>query len=276
MVATKRIKRFGVIERLFHLSLMLSFMLQAMTGFSRLYITTGWGERLSQIFGGYESCLTVHKWVGVAMIAGFALHTVYLIRKINWRQPLKSIFGPDSIVPNLQDFKQLKQRILWSLGCSPAPEFDRWTYFEKFDYWAVYWGMPLLAITGLMAMFPLITSRILPGWSLNIAVLLHRAEAILAVSYIFIVHFYVGHLRPSSFPMNEAMFAGSIPLEEAMEEKAQWMKRLRAERKHDGIYTKQPAPWFRLAYFIFGYVVLISGISMLIAGLIFSKGVGLH
>ena len=82
----------------------------------------------------------------------------------------------------------------------PAPRFDRWTYFEKFDYWAVYWGLPLLAVTGLMAMYPLVTSQFLPGWSLNIAVLLHRAEALLAVTYIFVVHFFVGHLRPMSFP----------------------------------------------------------------------------
>lgn len=276
MAVAKRIKRFGVTERVFHVSLMLSFMLQAMTGFSRLYITTKWGEGLSRVFGGYESSLTVHKWVGVAMIAGFAVHTVYLVMKVNWQQPIKSIFGPDSIVPNLQDFKQFKQRVLWSLGRGPAPEFDRWTYFEKFDYWAVYWGMPLLAITGLMTMFPLATSRVLPGWSLNIALLLHRAEAILAVTYIFVVHFYVGHLRPSSFPMNEAMFAGSVPYHEAEEEKPLWLKRLQAEGGQDGIYSKQPASWYRLAYFIFGYAVLITGIGMLVSGILFSKGVSLH
>lgn len=54
---------------------------------------------------------------------------------------------------------------------------------------AVYWGMPLLAVTGLALMYPIFTSRFVPGWALNIAVLLHRAEAILAISYIFIVHF---------------------------------------------------------------------------------------
>jgi hypothetical protein len=67
----------------------------------------------------------------------------------------------------------------------PDSIVGRW---EKFDYWAVYWGLPLLAVTGFMLMFPLSTSRFLHGWSLNIAELLHRAEAILAVMYIFIVH----------------------------------------------------------------------------------------
>jgi hypothetical protein len=71
----------------------------------------------------------------------------------------------------------------------------------------------------------------LPGWTLNIAALLHRAEAILAVSYIFIVHFFIGRLRPTSFPMNQAMFSGSVVLEEAEAEKPAWVERLKKEGK---------------------------------------------
>lgn len=277
--AVKRIKRFGIIERAFHLSLMLTFIIQAATGFSRLYITTVWGEKLSSVLGGYETSLTIHKWVGLLMISGFVIHTIHLITKVDWHQPVKSIFGPDSIIPNFQDVKNIKRRLLWSVGIGPAPEFDRWTYFEKFDYFAVYWGLPLLAITGLMTMYPLTTSLILPGWSLNIAALLHRAEAILAVTYIFIVHFYVGHLRPSSFPMNEAMFAGSMPIEEAMEERPLWIRRLHAQgeqSKQGGMYVDRPGYGYRLAYFIFGYAVLLTGTYLLVCGVIYSKGANLH
>jgi len=98
---------------------------------------------------------------------------------------------------------------------------ERWTYWGKFDYWAVFWGLPLLAITGLMLIYPMVASRLVPGWALNVAALLHRAEAILAVAYIFIVHFFIGHLRPSSFPLNEGMFSGTVTLENAMEERSQ-------------------------------------------------------
>jgi hypothetical protein len=85
--------------------------------------------------------------------------------------------------------------------------------------------VPLLAVTGSMLIYPQTTSKMLPGWSLNVAALLHRAEAILAITYTFIVHFFVGHIRPSSLPMNEAMFSGSVEIEDAKEEKPAWVER---------------------------------------------------
>ena len=80
---------------------------------------------------------------------------------------------------------------------------------------------------------------------------MHRAEAILAASYIFIVHFFIGHLRPSSFPMNEAMFSGSVTLEEAMEEKPVWVERLKSEGKLELANPKPPAPLVQGTLFCF-------------------------
>jgi len=271
-----RIRRFSAIDRLFHLFLMLTFITQTATGFSRLYITTSWGKKLSRVFGGYETSLTLHKWVGVLMLIGFMIHTIYLLTRIEWRDLPKSIFGPDSIVPNLNDAKYLWQQICWFFGKGFPPKFDRWTYFEKFDYWAVYWGLPLLAVTGLMTMYPIATSRILPGWTLNIVVLVHKAEAILAVSYIFIVHFFTGHLRPSSFPMNEGMFSGSIPMEEAMEERPAWIERLIKEDKLANASASPPDFWYRAIYYVFGCSVVICGIYLLVSGIINSRGISLH
>jgi cytochrome b subunit of formate dehydrogenase len=276
MKTKMRIKRFNVIDRAFHLALMLTFLLQTATGFSRLYIGTGWGRKVGAVFGGYENALIIHQWVGVVMIVGFILHTAYLLTRINWRAPWKSFFGETSLIPNLNDFKQFGQQVRWFFGLGPAPRFNRWTYWEKFDYWAVYWGLPLLAVTGLMLMYPLTTSDFLPGWSLNIAALLHRAEAVLAASYIFIVHFFVGHLRPSSFPMNEAMFAGSVPLEEAAREKPAWVARLRSEEAVDDEGPAPPKRWYRVAYFVFGYAALSCGVYFLINGILYARYINLH
>lgn len=276
MTATTRIKRFSIPDRLFHFFLMLTFIVQTATGFGRLFITTGWGKKVSGLFGGYESSLLIHRWVGVLMLAGFVVHTVYLMARVDWKDPGRSLFGPDSLLPNIQDLKDFMQRMRWLIGLGPRPALNRWAYWEKFDYWAVYWGLPLLAITGLMMMAPLLTSRFMPGWSLNIAILLHRAEAILAVTYIFIVHFFIGHLRPSSFPMNEAMFSGSVTLEEALEEKPAWVERLRNEGTLEAAKAAGPATWFRLLYFVFGYIILIVGVYLLINGLINSRSIILH
>ena len=276
MMPKSRIKRFSITDRLFHIFLMITFLIQTATGFSRMFITTGWGKKFSHVFGGYETALAIHTWVGILMMVGFAVHTIYLLTRIEWQNLGKSIFGPDSLFPNLYDVKHLWQRTLWIFGLGAPPRLNRWAYWEKFDYWAVYWGLPLLAITGLMAMYPMVTSSILPGWSLNIAAFLHRAEAILAISYIFIVHFFIGHLRPTSFPMNEGMFSGSVELEEAMEEKPAWIDRLKEEGKLEMLETSPPAIWYRVVYYIFGYSVLIFGIYLLINGIIYSRYITLH
>lgn len=253
---------------------MLTFIIQAATGYGRLYITTSWGKGLSGVFGGYDACLAIHRFVGALMIAGFVLHVGYLLSRVDWRRPAESIFGPDSLVPNLHDLEHFRQRILWFFGKASPPKLDRWSYWEKFDYWAVFWGLPLLAVTGLMLMYPLASSLVLPGWALNVAALLHRAEAVLAVTYIFIIHFYIGHLRPASFPMNEAMFVGGVDLEEAMAEKPAWVERLQRE----GMLLQAPAPalWYRVAYYIFGYAVVIFGIYLLINGIVYAPYAATH
>jgi cytochrome b subunit of formate dehydrogenase len=271
-----RIKRFSGPERCFHLFLILTFLIQTATGFSRIYVTTYWGRLLVGFFGGYKAALSLHIQVGIVMTIGYLFHTLFVLKKVQWREFPGTLFGPDSLLPNLDDFRNFWQQVLYIFGRRPPPKFDRWTYWEKFDYWAVYWGMPLLAVTGLMTAYPLITSGIFPGWFLNIAALLHRAEAILAASYIFIVHFFIGHLRPFSFPMNEAMFSGSIPLEEAREEKPLWVARLKREGRLMRLQAKEPNPWFRLAYFMFGYAALFSGLYILVNGIFYSRFVSLH
>jgi cytochrome b subunit of formate dehydrogenase len=275
-MAETRIKRFTLAHRLFHLFLMLTFLLQTATGFSRMYIATSWGRKVNSFLGGYDTSLAVHQWAGVVMIAGFLIHTVYLLLRVNWKAPVRDIFGPDSLVPNLTDLKQFGQQVRWFFGLGPPPRFNRWTYWEKFDYWAVYWGLPLLAVTGLMLMYPIFSSRFLPGWTLNIALLLHRAEALLAVSYIFIVHFFVGHLRPSSFPMNEAMFSGSVPVGELSHEKPAWVERLGREGRLAAVSRPAPASWYRAVYFVFGYAVVISGLYLLINGFIYARYISHH
>ena len=271
-----RIVRFKVSHRLFHLFIMVTFLTQALTGLCRLLYTTAWGKALTNFFGGYESVTTIHSRVGVIMLLGFGGHIVYILLKVQWKALRQSLFHPDSLMPQLQDAVHLGQRLRWFFGLGPAPVFDRWTYWEKFDYWAIFWGMPLLGVTGLLLMYPLATSYFLPGWGLNVILLLHKSEALLAMLYIFIVHFTVGHLRYDNFPMNECMFAGSVELEEIRREKPQWIARLEAEGKLEAAMVPAPAPWFRVAYFIFGYTALAAGLYLLLVLLIYRNYIEWH
>jgi cytochrome b subunit of formate dehydrogenase len=271
-----RIKRFTRVQRLFHLFLVTTFLIQSGTGFGRLYITTDFGRSLCRLFGGYETAIVIHFWVGIAMMAGFGVHILYLLGRINRKDPIQSLMGPDSLIPGPQDGLNLFRKILWTFGFGASPKLDRWAYWEKFDYWAVFWGLPLLAITGVMLKYPLLTTAFLPGWILNIAALLHRAEAILAASFIFVVHFFIGHIRPISFPMNEAMFSGSVHLEEIEKEKPAWVERLKREGKFESRIANPPTLWYRIIYFIFGYTALGFGLYILINGIIYGRYIELH
>lgn len=264
-----RIIRFRVIHRLFHLFIMVTFLIQAVTGLCRLLYPTSWGKALTNFFGGYESVSAIHSRVGVAMLLGFGVHIVYVMLRVEWKAWRQSLFHPDSLLPRLQDAIHLGQQIRWFFGLGPPPAFDRWTYWEKFDYWAIFWGMPLLGVTGLLLMYPLVTSYFMPGWMLNVILLLHRGEALLAMLYIFIIHFTVGHFRHGMFPMNECMFAGSVDLEEIRREKPLWIVRLESEGKLAEAMVPAPAPWFRVAYFIFGYLALSVGLYLLLILLIY-------
>lgn len=44
-------------------------------------------------------------------------------------------------MPRLQDFRGLIDNFKWFLGFGERLQFDRWTYWEKFDYLAVFWGI---------------------------------------------------------------------------------------------------------------------------------------
>src|SRR5271157_1773500 len=98
-----RIIRFNVIHRLFHLFIMVTFLIQGVTGLCRLLYTTSWGKAATNFFGGYESVTTIHFRVGVAMLLGFAVHLVYILLKVEWKALRQSLFHPDSLMPQLHD-----------------------------------------------------------------------------------------------------------------------------------------------------------------------------
>ncbi len=139
------------------------------------------------------------------------------------------LWGPDSLVPQPKDFQDFWQDCRWLVGRSSRPEFERWTYWEKFDYWAIFWGIVVIGVSGLVLWFPNLSVRYLPGWVLNAALITHGEEAILAAGFIFTIHFFHSHLRPEKFPVDPVMFTGRVTEEELARERPQYYIRLRAQ-----------------------------------------------
>ena len=263
-----RILRFTPVQRLFHLLLVISFLIQSATGLGRMFIETRFGQGLSYIFGGYDMARVVHIYVGIFMIAGFLVHAVYLVCKVDWRRFPGSLFTPDSIVPHASDIKGFFSHMQWMFGKRAFPAFDRWGFWEKFDYWAVFWGMAIIGGTGLILAFPIQSSRYMPGWFLNVAFWIHRIEAILAMAHVFIIHFFIAHLRRHNFPMDRAMFEGSVSLASAHHERAAWVQRLKHEGRLETLVVDDTHPIRRAVYYVFGYSALFIGLFLLFGGLL--------
>lgn len=257
-----KIRRFTPVQKTFHLLLIATFLTQAVTGMARMYSTTLFGQALGTPFGGYENCLVVHKAVGLVMIALFACHVVYAIFLVFSRKIDKG----DSLIPQLRDLKEFFGHLRWMFG-GKLPAFDRWGYWEKFDYWAVFWGMVLLGRTGLMLYNPIETARYMDGSELNVALWMHRLEAALAMGYIFLVHFGVVVLRKHSFPMDQAMWGGNASLELMQLEKPAWIERLKSSGQLDTLVIKEPSPVLTAFSYLLGLGGVTLGVYLIVGGL---------
>ena len=98
--------------------------------------------------------------------------------------------------------------------------------------------MFIIGGSGMLLWFPQFFSMFVPGWAYNIALLIHGEEALLAVAFIFTIHFFNGHIRPEKFPMDTVIFTGRVSEEELAHEREDLYARLRA----DGARVTSPQP----------------------------------
>ncbi len=216
VVRETQIERFSRLNRVLHVLMIISFISLALTGMTLKFSYTGWAVFLSKLFGGFESAGYVHRFAAFIMLSVFVTHIIDLIRiKRKEKKSFKEmIFGKDSMMLNKQDLKDFIGSLKWFLGLGERPEYGRWTYWEKFDYFAVFWGIFVIGSTGLTLWFPEFFTKFVPGWVINVTTIIHSDEALLATGFIFTIHFFNTHLRPEKFPMDIVIFSGRTPLEE--------------------------------------------------------------
>lgn len=207
--------RFNVLHRFIHLVMMVTFIGLALTGLPIKYPDAFWARGLVLFWGGVKGAGIFHRWFAGITFSYFFLHLLWVLY---YRIILKgNLFGPDSIIPSWKDLKDLYQHINYFLGREDPPRFGKFTYWEKFDYWAVFWGIAFIGGSGFVLWFPEFFSRFLPGVLFNIAYTIHSDEALLAVGFVFIVHLYNAHFRAGIFPLDRSIFTGKIDAKEMME-----------------------------------------------------------
>jgi cytochrome b subunit of formate dehydrogenase/nitrate reductase gamma subunit len=207
--------RFNVFHRFIHLVMMVTFIGLALSGLPIKYPNAFWAKGLILLWGGVRGAGIFHRWFAGITFGYFFVHLFWVLY---YRVILKgSLFGPDSMIPSWKDFQDLYQHIAYFLGRGDPPRFGKFTYWEKFDYWAVFWGIAFIGGSGLVLWFPELFSGFLPGILFNIAYTIHSDEALLAIGFIFIVHLYNAHFRASVFPLDKTIFTGKIEVKELME-----------------------------------------------------------
>jgi cytochrome b subunit of formate dehydrogenase len=258
--------RFSRLNRVLHIIMIISFMSLALTGMTLKFSYTGWASTLSHLLGGFESAGYIHRVAAVFMVGIFITHLVDLIRmkRREYRSWRAMLFGPDTMLFNKNDLADFVASMKWFLGRGPRPKYGRWTYWEKFDYFAVFWGITIIGSTGLMLWFSEFFTRFIPGWFLNIATIIHSDEALLAVGFIFTVHFFNTHLRPEKFPMDIVVFTGRMPLEEFRRDKpAEYEALVKSGELEKHLVEPYPAVVIKTAR-VFAWTALWLGFSIVV------------
>lgn len=257
------IKRFTPFQKAQHFFMAASFLGLSVSGLGQKFYDAPWAQSLIDFLGGPLVATQIHHFSAVIMFIVFFSHIGQIIAcKVQNGWTLKDFFGPDGLMPNTQDFKDLAAHFKWFFGKGERPQFDRWTYWEKFDYLAVFWGMFMIGITGLMLWFPVGASALVSGEWLNIATVIHSDEALLAMGFIFAVHFFNTHFRADRFPMDMVIFSGSLSQSEVQHERSKWFARLKSSGKLDTLLIKG-------FDFPMAAISKVVGILMLITGLFF-------
>jgi cytochrome b subunit of formate dehydrogenase len=213
--------RFTRLQRTLHGSIVISFLSLAVTGLTLKFSYTGWAVFMSRLLGGFQTAGYIHRFAAVVMFAAFITHVVDLckLKKRKYGSWRSLLLGPNSMIPMKRDLDEFIATLKWFVHLGPKPEYGRWTYWEKFDYFAVFWGVFIIGSTGLTLWFPVFFTRFLPGAFINVATIIHSDEALLATGFIFTVHFFNTHLRPEKFPMDTTVFTGRMALAELRRDK---------------------------------------------------------
>jgi cytochrome b subunit of formate dehydrogenase len=263
--AATAIRRFTTLNRVNHLLVALTFFGLTATGIPLVFSHQRWAAHLASVFGGIEAAGLWHRFFAILLIANFVLHFVGLAQSFRRRRCAWHdwAFGPNSLAPRWQDVKDCMGMFRWFFGLGRKPALDRWTYWEKFDYWAEVGGSMIIGGSGLLLWFPEIAARIVPGWTFNIAMIVHGYEALLAIGFIFTIHFFNAHIRPGTFPVDEVIFTGSMPEHELKETRPAEYKRLVESGTLESLRVPAPPASRRPLWVITAIVTVGIGVGLL-------------
>ncbi len=263
------VRRFAKESVVLHILMVVSFLGLVATGLPLKYHSSAWAREISPLLGGLAVMRYFHRLCGLVMLGFFLWHVGQLFRRILIQRRFDLLLGPVTMIPRFKDLADFFCNLRWFLYAGPRPRYDRWTYFEKFDYFAVFWGVPILGLSGLLMWFPAFFSKYVSGLAFNLATVIHSEEALLAAAFIFTFHFYHNHFRVENFPMDVSIFTGRMSLERFREERPEEYARLVREDRLKDVLVEAPDAALLRKSKIFGFAALGAG-TLLIGVILFT------
>lgn len=211
--AKEEFLRFSLAFRLQHIGMFVSVLTLIVTGMPLKYPDAAASQGFFNLVGGVQASGIIHRVAAVLLMAVGAFHMYWIIFTKGGR------FEFLHLIPKFKDFADVGRNLLYFFGFSKSgAKFDRYSYMEKFDYWAVYWGMVVMIGSGLILWFYSPIMQIWPKMYLDVALEAHSDEALLATLAILVWHFYNVHFNPRKFPMSMTWLTGKISKEEMIHE----------------------------------------------------------
>ena len=256
--------RFTRAQRTMHAVLFTTFLGLAATGLPLRFSQSVWARRLASEVGGFGAILFFHKLCAIVLTIAFAIHVKEIFTRGIMNREKGIFWGSSSMVANFKDAKDLFNHMRWFVGLGARPQFDRYAYWEKFDYWAVFWGMIVIGFSGYAMWFAPFFAHFLPGWALNAVLVIHSEEGLLAILFIFSIHFVNTHLRPGSFPMDMVIFTGVEREDELRHKRPLEFARMLREGKLEARIGEKPQSWQLNFSRVIGFTAIAIGLILLV------------
>jgi len=201
----EQVLRMNLWFRIAHWGVMLSFPTLVFTGFALKYPDSWWSAPFL-LWGKHDAFRgQLHRTAAVVLIAATFYHFVHIA--VNRRDRAFLL----AMLPRWKDVADLLGVLLFNLGLrKESPQFAKFSYAEKLEYWAFLWGTLIMGISGFLLWFNNFTLRHFPKWMADAATAVHWYEALLATFSILLWHFYMVIFDPLVYPMDLAWLNGKV------------------------------------------------------------------
>jgi len=220
--------RMAVNERIQHAVLLVSFITLVITGFM-LHFPEILGLDFARQVGGttvFDLRSLLHRVAALMLLAVGLYHIGYLSLTQRGRQLFVDL------LPRFKDLQDAIGVAKFNLGLSEErPQFDRFSYIEKSEYWALVWGTVVMGATGFIMWFENYFIAQFSKLLYDVSRVVHYYEAWLATLAIIVWHFYSVIFNPDVYPLNQAAFTGTLSEEEMEEEHPLELERIRSARR---------------------------------------------